>query len=291
MTSTPKSKPSGAQITTAVTTTVGMSLTLLMIGMLLVLGFLGYHWEQELRQEARVQVYFQRDIDSEQLAIAQETLRTDPGVESAEFIAAEQASADLEEELGESFVDFLGYVPLSDVMDLRMKPDWSTTAELQAAVKRMEQIAGVAEVVWQAELLQQIESAINRLMVPLLGLAFLFMLAAIALMNNTIRLTVFARRFVIKTMQLVGAHPRAIRTPFIRQGIFYGLISGSLAFAAVNGVLTLVQFQNTSILEPFSAVTLGVLFAVLLLLGGLLGGISTAVAVNRFLRKRLDTLH
>lgn len=268
-----------------------MSLTLLMIGMLLVLGFLGYHWEQELRQEARVQVYFQRDIESDVLAQAQETLRTDPGVESVEFIAAEKASADLEEQLGESFVDFLGYVPLSDVMDMRMKPDWSTTAELQSAVERMEQIVGVSEVVWQAELLQQIESAINRLMMPLLGLAMLFMLAAIALMNNTIRLTVFARRFVIKTMQLVGAHPRAIRTPFIRQGIFYGLISASLAFAAVNGILTMVQFQNTSILEPFSVVTLGTLFGVLLLLGALLGGISTAVAVNRFLRKRLDTLH
>lgn len=291
MTTIRKTRPSGAQITTAVTTTVGMSLTLLMIGMLLVLGFLGYHWEQELRQEARVQVYFQRDIESDVLAQAQETLRTDPGVESVEFIAAEKASADLEEQLGESFVDFLGYVPLSDVMDMRMKPDWSTTAELQSAVERMEQIVGVSEVVWQAELLQQIESAINRLMMPLLGLAMLFMLAAIALMNNTIRLTVFARRFVIKTMQLVGAHPRAIRTPFIRQGIFYGLISASLAFAAVNGILTMVQFQNTSILEPFSVVTLGTLFGVLLLLGALLGGISTAVAVNRFLRKRLDTLH
>lgn len=284
-------RPSGAQITTALTTTVGMSLTLLLIGLLIVLGFLGMHWEQQLRQEARVQVFFQREVEGNVLLEAKEMLRTDPAVESVSFIAAEEASADLEAQLGESFVDFLGYVPLSDVMDLRMKPDWSTTAELQMAVNRMEQIPGISEVVWQSELLEQIEGTIERLMAPLAGLALLFMFAAFALMNNTIRLTIFARRFIIKTMQLVGAHPRAIRSPFIQQGVFYGVISGGIAFTAVNGILSLVTFQNTDLLEPFSIVYMAILFAILTFTGGVFGGVSTAIAVNRFLRSRLDRLH
>jgi cell division transport system permease protein len=289
--STPSRRPSGAQITTAVTTTVGMSLTLLLIGLLIVIGFLGVHWEQQLRQEARVQVFFQREVDANVLLEGKELLRTDPAVESVAFIEAEAASADLEAQLGESFVDFLGYVPLSDVMDLRMKPDWSTTTELQAAVSRMEQIPGISEVVWQSELLEQIEQTIERLLAPLAGLALLFMFAAFALMNNTIRLTIFARRFVIKTMQLVGAHPRAIRSPFIQQGVFYGVISGGIAFCAVNGILSLVTFQNTALLEPFSLIYLVILFVILTFLGGVFGGVSTAIAVNRFLRSRLDRLH
>ena len=289
--SSPSHRPSGAQITTAVTTTVGMSLTLLLIGLLIVIGFLGVHWEQQLRQEARVQVFFQREVDANVLLESKELLRTDPAVESVTFIEAEAASADLEAQLGESFVDFLGYVPLSDVMDLRMKPDWSTTTELKAAVSRMEQIPGISEVVWQSELLEQIEQTIERLVVPLAGLALLFMFAAFALMNNTIRLTIFARRFVIKTMQLVGAHPRAIRSPFIQQGVFYGLISGGIAFCAVNGILSLVTFQNTALLEPFSLIYLVILFVILTFIGGVFGGVSTAIAVNRFLRSRLDRLH
>jgi cell division transport system permease protein len=289
--SSPSHRPSGAQITTAVTTTVGMSLTLLLIGLLIVIGFLGVHWEQQLRQEARVQVFFQREVDANVLLESKELLRTDPAVESVTFIEAEAASADLEAQLGESFVDFLGYVPLSDVMDLRMKPDWSTTTELKAAVSRMEQIPGISEVVWQSELLEQIEQTIERLVVPLAGLALLFMFAAFALMNNTIRLTIFARRFVIKTMQLVGAHPRAIRSPFIQQGVFYGVISGGIAFCAVNGILSLVTFQNTALLEPFSLIYLVILFVILTFIGGLFGGVSTAIAVNRFLRSRLDRLH
>ena len=263
-------RPTGAQITTAVTTTVGMSLTLLLIGLLIVLGFLGMHWEQQLRQEARVQVFFQREVEANVLLEAKEMLRTDPAVE---------------------FVDFLGYVPLSDVMDLRIKPDWSTTAELQTAVSRMEEIPGISEVVWQSELLEQIEGTIERLVAPLAGLALLFMFAAFALMNNTIRLTIFARRFIIKTMQLVGAHPRAIRSPFIQQGVFYGVISGGIAFTAVNGILSLVTFQNTDLLEPFSIVYLVSLFVILTFIGGVFGGVSTAIAVNRFLRSRLDRLH
>lgn len=284
-------RPTGAQITTAITTTVGMSLTLLLIGLLIAIGWIGYHWEQELRQEARVQVYFQRDIESSVLETAHELLRTDPGVESISYIDAATASRDLEVKLGESFIDFLGYVPLTDVMDVRMRPEASTVEALAVAVERMESIAGVSEVVWQSELLGQIEASVDRLVWPLAGLAGLFLLVAIALMNNTIRLTVFARRFLIKTMQLVGAHPQAIRAPFLRQGLLYGIISGALAFVVINGILSLVHLQNASVLEPFGPSALGGLLLILVLLGAFLGVGSTAFAVNRFLKKRLDTLH
>lgn len=280
-----------SQITTAVTTTVGMTLTLLMMGLLIVMAYLGSQWEKQLRQEARVQVFFQRELDGTLLESARETLRTDPSVERVSYLDAATASRELELELGESFVDFLGYIPLADVMDIQMKGAWSTTEELTLAVERMEQIPGVEEVVWQKALLQQIESTLDRLFWPLLGLALVFLLAAIALINNTIRLTVYARRFIIKTMQLVGAHPQSIRNPFIRQGLLYGVLSASLAFASINGLLFAVQWHNSSLAAFFSPLSLLILWGILLVLGATLGGISTAVAVNRFLRKRLDSLH
>ena len=280
-----------SQITTAVTTTVGMTLTLLMMGLLIVMAYLGSQWEKQLRQEARVQVFFQRELDATLLESARETLRTDPSVERVSYLDAATASRELELELGESFVDFLGYIPLADVMDIQMKGAWSTTEELTLAVERMEQIPGVEEVVWQKALLQQIESTLDRLFWPLLGLALVFLLAAIALINNTIRLTVYARRFIIKTMQLVGAHPQSIRNPFIRQGLLYGVLSASLAFASINGLLLAVQWHNSSLSAFFSPLSLLILWGILLVLGATLGGISTAVAVNRFLRKRLDSLH
>jgi cell division transport system permease protein len=282
---------SASQITTAVTTTVGMTLTLLMMGLLIVLAYLGSQWEKQLRQEARVQVFFQRELDADVLESARESLRTDPSVEIVTYLDAATASRPLEQELGESFVDFLGYIPLADVMDIQMKPDWSTTEELTLAVERMEQIPGVENVVWQKALLQQIEATLERVFWPLLGLAMVFLFAAIALINNTIRLTIYARRFIIKTMQLVGAHPQSIRAPFIRQGLVYGVLSGSLAFATINALLLAVQWNNASISVFFTPLILLILLGILLVLGVTLGGISTTIAVNRFLRKRLDTLH
>ena len=114
------SRYSASQITTAVTTTVGMTLTLLMMGLLIVMGYLGSQWEKQLRQEARVQVFFQRELDPDVLESARESLRTDPSIENVTFLDAETASRTLEKELGESFVDFLGYIPLADVMDIQM---------------------------------------------------------------------------------------------------------------------------------------------------------------------------
>ena len=260
-----------SQITTAVTTTVGMTLTLLMMGLLIVMAYLGSQWEKQLRQEARVQVFFQRELDATLLESARETLRTDPSVERVSYLDAATASRELELELGESFVDFLGYIPLADVMDIQMKGAWSTTEELTLAVERMEQIPGVEEVVWQKALLQQIESTLDRLFWPLLGLALVFLLAAIALINNTIRLTVYARRFIIKTMQLVGAHPQSIRNPFIRQGLLYGVLSASLAFASINGLLFAVQWHNSSLAAFFSPLSLLILWGILLVLGATLG--------------------
>lgn len=286
-----KSRFSASQITTAVTTTIGMTLTLLMVGVLVVLAFLGSQWEKQLRQEARVQVFFQRELDSDVLESARETLRTDPTIEKVTYLDPTTASMALEKELGESFVDFLGYIPLTDVMDIQMKPAWSTTEELTATVERLEEIPGVLEVVWQKELLQQIEGALNRLFRPLLGLALVFLIAAIALINNTIRLTIYARRFIIKTMQLVGAHPQSIRAPFILQGLLYGVLSGTLAFAAINALLYAAQWQGANISSLFTPIALLMLWSLLLILGASLGSISTAIAVNRFLRKRLDTLH
>lgn len=287
----PNPRYSASQITTAVTTTVGMTLTLLMMGLLIVLAYLGSQWEKQLRQEARVQVFFQRELDADVLESARESLRTDPSVEIVTYLDAATASRSLEQELGESFVDFLGYIPLADVMDIQMKPDWSTTEELTLAVERMEQIPGVENVVWQKALLQQIEATLERVFWPLLGLAMVFLFAAIALINNTIRLTIYARRFIIKTMQLVGAHPQSIRAPFIRQGLVYGVLSGSLAFATINALLLAVQWNNASISVFFTPLILLILLGILLVLGVTLGGISTTIAVNRFLRKRLDTLH
>ena len=281
----------GSRLTTAITTTVGMTLTLVMVGTIAVLALLGRTWERQLRQEARVQVYFEVEGDTAALAWAQEALRTDPAITDARFLDPETASRELEKDLGESFVDFLGYVPLPPVYDLTVHHDHASTDSMAVLVKRLQGIPGVADVVWQEELLGSIEATLRRLYVPLGAVALLFLLVAVALINNTIRMTVFARRFTIKTMQLVGAHPRTIRAPFLQQGAGYGAISGLLAFAVVMGLLAVFRAQAGNLGTTLVPQSVALLAGLLVVTGVGIGLISTTVAVNRYLRKRAEDLH
>ncbi len=280
-------RTSQAQLTTQFTTIVGMSLTLFLMA-LIGLGWLfGHHATVQLRQQVHVQVYLQRDLDASAVETARLAVASDPAVAAASYLDPEEAAAELEEELGESFVAFLGYVPLPPVIDVRILPAQAHAEALAEAATRFDALPGVADVVWQGDLLSNIEATINRLTPPLLVVAFVCLMVAMALLNNTIRLTIFARRFLIRSMQLIGARPRLVRRPFLIQGLMLGLASGVFSFAGVVGLLAMLK-PHVGALDPtFLAVAGGSLVGA----GALLGTVFSGVAVNRYLRADLSQLH
>lgn len=280
-----------SQTTTTFTTLVGMTLTLVLIGLLSVVALLGARWEKQLRQEVRIQVYFQRDIDESLLKSAILSVTTDKAVEAGEYLDPKSEAENLEQELGEDFIDFLGYVPLPPAMNVKVKPEFGRSEELELLEARLNEVPGVSDVVWQSGLLGKIEATIDRLMLPLAGLVLVCLFIALALMNNTVRLTVFSRRFLIRNMQLVGAKPSFIRKPFINQGLILGITSGLLAFALLMGGLAGLKayaFESAILLSGEIVV---IMAAVLIALGGLLGIISTTLAVNRYLHLDIGRLH
>lgn len=280
-------RTSQAQLTTQFTTIVGMSLTLFLMA-LIGLGWLfGHHATVQLRQQVHVQVYLQRDLDASAVETARLAVASDPAVAAASYLDPEEAAAELEEELGESFVAFLGYVPLPPVIDVRILPAQAHAEALAEAATRFDALPGVADVVWQGDLLSNIEATINRLTPPLLVVAFVCLMVAMALLNNTIRLTIFARRFLIRSMQLIGARPRLVRRPFLIQGLMLGLASGVFSFAGVVGLLAMLKPHVGAFDPTFLAVAGGSLVGA----GALLGTVFSGVAVNRYLRADLSQLH
>ena len=280
-------RTSQAQLTTQFTTIVGMSLTLFLMA-LIGLGWLfGHHATVQLRQQVHVQVYLQRDLDASAVETARLAVASDPAVVAASYLDPEEAAAELEEELGESFVAFLGYVPLPPVIDVRILPAQAHAEALAEAATRFDALPGVADVVWQGDLLSNIEATINRLTPPLLVVAFVCLMVAMALLNNTIRLTIFARRFLIRSMQLIGARPRLVRRPFLIQGLMLGLASGVFSFAGVVGLLAMLKPHVGALDLTFLAVAGGSLVGA----GALLGTVFSGVAVNRYLRSDLSQLH
>ena len=191
-TNAPRPKTSQAQLTTQFTTVVGMSLTLFLLGGLGMVAWMGHWATGALRQQVHVQVYLQRELSSHQLDAARLAITADPAVAQAVYLDPTEAASQLEEELGESFVSFLGYVPLPPVVDVMMRPENAEPLLLKEVAGRMEAIPGVADVVWHNDLLAAIQRALDRWTPMLLGAAVLGLFVALALLNNTIRLTIFA---------------------------------------------------------------------------------------------------
>lgn len=284
-------KMPASQATTTLTTIVGMTLTLVLVGMLAVVAMLSSRWEKQLRQEVRIQVYFQRDLDNAFLKTALASVESDVAIEEAKYLDPKSEAEKLEETLGEDFIDFLGYVPLPPAMDVKVRGEWGTSDKLPALADRINDIPGVSEVVWQNNLLSKIEKTMLKLFYPLVSFAGICFLIALALMNNTVRLTVYARRFLIRNMQLVGAKPSFIRKPFIKQGVLLGVTSGFLSLALIMGGLTLLKSYSPEASISLTTEFIGVMTAGLTLTGGLLGIVSTTLAVNRYLSLDLGKLH
>lgn len=283
----PKPRASRAQLTTQFTTVVGMSLTLFMVGMLGMAAWFGHWASLQLQQHVHLQVHLQRELSQAQIDGARLAVTADPAVAQTTYLDPADAAAQLEQELGESFVEFLGYVPLPPVIDVMVRPDHAQPESLAQAASRIEGVQGVSEVVWSAGLLQSIHDTLGAWFPALASVCAVSLLVALALLNNTIRLTVFARRFLIRNMQLVGAKPGMIRRPFIAQGLVLGVGSGLLAFAAMMGMLALLKAQMGA-LDP---AIFGLLAGGLMSLGGVLGAGFSGVAVNRYLHADLSKLH
>tara|TARA_B000000532_G_scaffold237209_1_gene224304 strand:+ start:621 stop:1481 length:861 start_codon:yes stop_codon:yes gene_type:complete len=284
-------KMPASEATTTLTTIVGMTLTLVLIGLLSVVAMLGSRWEKQLRQEVRIQVYFQRDLDPTLLKSALTAVETDDAVEEARYLDPKTEAEKLEETIGKDFIDFLGYVPLPPAMDVKVRSNYGTSEMLPLLAKRLDDVAGVSEVVWQNNLLSKIENTIRRLFYPLLAISAICFFIALALMNNTVRLTVFARRFLIRNMQLVGAKPSFIRRPFIKQGLLLGISSGFLSLAIIMGGLTLLKSYSPEASISLTLEFIALMGAGLTTIGCLLGVVSTTLAVNRYLRLDLGRLH
>ncbi|MDG2246321.1 MAG: permease-like cell division protein FtsX [Flavobacteriales bacterium] len=268
-----------------------MTLTLTMLGLISLLYLFGEKWQEQLREQVLVQVFLEKDMDETAISRVKKQLEAQPYTKLADYVTAEKASQSMEEELGEEFVDFLGYLPIPPSIDLQLEPQYASLDSLNWIAEDIGSVEGVTEVEYQKVLLGKLEENLRRASLPLLVLAGLLLLIAIALINNTIRLSIFSRRFIIKSMQLVGATRGFIRRPFIRKGVWYGIIAGILAFAVIVGLMALFRKMSSNMLEAIDIFTFAKLFGIVVLLGILIAWVSTHFAVNKYIRLRQDQLY
>ena len=287
-TGSPRSRAHGFS---AFSTSVGVALTLMVLGAMMslamVVGDLRAEWLSSLRVEVALDREDTRNPDTWLHRWAE-----DAAVAEARYISADSASAELERELGEPFMDFLGSAPLPAVVELTLDPQWMSDAGvsgLAEAARRWEGLPGVSRVNYPKRVLERLDRGFSDWTVPASLAAVLLMLLVVAQISNVVRLSVFGRRHLIRSMELVGAPRARIRRPFLGEAMGYGAVGALLASAAVVGML--------AGLKPFLGVlqdwTFGELWPILLVqlgAGLAMTGLSARWAVGRYLGASLDRL-
>jgi cell division transport system permease protein len=281
-----------ASTISSISTIIGITLVLILVGTLLIVSLLGNAVTGHYRGQVVVQVMLADDISLQDAQLLKKHIEGKPFCSEASFLSKEEAAAMMEEELGEEFVDFLGYNPLPASIDIHIQPDFSEENKLKEIVQELEKNPAVNEVVFQHDLLRQMNTNLNKWSVGISLIGVVLLIIAIVLIVNTIQLAIFSQRFIIKSMQLVGATHWFIQKPFLRKGLWFGFLASILALA----ILFMLLYAFRADLQDMITILqegqrLLVLMSGVLLIGLSLSGIATAYAVNRFIRTDADKLY
>lgn len=277
--------------TSNISTVVGIALVLFMLGSLLFVILNAKKLSDHVKESFRMQVFLKEDAKDADILKFKTLLEAEDFVVETKYISKEEAVLMMEEEIGENFVEFLGFNPLQASLDVHLEAEYAHSDSLVWIEEVILANPRVKEVIYQPDLIDLINENIRKISLVVLGFSLLLLIIAIALINNTIRLSVFSQRFVIRSMQLVGATRGFIMRPFIWQGIVNGIWAAILALILIVGVLYVVKSELPELMSIQDIKSLIELFGLVILLGIFISVISTIFAVGKYIRSDLNKLY
>jgi len=272
-------------------TVISITLVLFMLGLLGLLLLNTKKLSDYAKENIGFSIMIREGVKEAEIMALLKKLDTEEYVKSTEYIPKEKAAVQLKKELGEDFIGFLGYNPLLPTIDLRLKAEYANLESVSRIEKRLLANTEVKEVFYQKDLLEMVNQNMKRISLIILGFSVVLMIIAIALINNTIRLSVYSRRFIIRTMQLVGATRTFIRRPFIRNGIIDGFVSAIVAIGLLIVVVYLLIQEIPELIQMVDVALYAGLIIIVLLLGILISWFCTWLSVRRYLRMKTDELY
>jgi len=288
---TEKNVGSGRLRASYITSVISIMLVLFMLGLLGMIILHGKKLSDYVRENISISVMLKDNVTDDLVQNYMRRLQKTSYVKQAEFISREQAAKELSNELGEDFVQFLGYNPLPASIDLQLRAGYANSDSIARIEKQLLTSNLVKEVVYQKSLIDQVNSNISKISLVIMSFSLILLIISVVLINNTIKLSIYAKRFLIRSMQLVGATENFIRLPFIKKSIAHGVIAAVIANLLLIGTLFLAQQRIPEIAELQDVKQFALFFAGVLVLGVVLSVVSTWFSVNKFLRMKVDSLY
>lgn len=277
--------------TSSVTVVISLALVLFMLGLLGLVVINAKKLSNHIKENVGFQVVLKDTTTQAELDILKQEISSSAFTKQVDYISKDEAAKKLQKDLGEDFITFLGYNPLLSSLDVKLNSDYANIDSLAGFEKQIMQKHFVKEVIYHKDMIKQVNDNAKVISLYILIFSGLLLVVAIALINNTIRLSIYAKRFLIRTMYLVGATQGFIRMPFILKGVRQGVIAGLLAGFLLAGFLVLSTNYIPDLLQLQDPNLLAALFAGIVALGVLISGLSAALSVSRYLRLKTDDLY
>jgi cell division transport system permease protein len=272
-------------------TTLSIALILFLFGLLGLLLINTKRLSDYVMENLGVTLIIKENTREVDILKLQKTLEASPFIKSTRFVEKQAAAEELKKELGEDFVDFLGYNPLLSSIDVKLYAEYANPENLTSLEAQLLKNPEIQEVYYQKNLVKQLNSNVKKLSMIILVLGIIMFIIFIALINNTIRLSIYSKRYIINSMQLVGATRSFIRFPFIVKSVIHGIYGALIACS----ILLLIFFSYQSELKDFidfqNSASLALLVGGIFFVGIFMTALSTYFAVNNFLRMKFDELY
>ena len=272
---------------------ISISLVLFLLGVFALLMMHAQKLSHHLKENIGFEIVMNSNVKEANILRLKKELEAMPAVKSAEYITKEEAIRRLSDDLGEDFLQWLGEEenPLLPSIDVRFNAAWANPDSLNVIENQLLKNNNIKEIYYQKSLVDLINQNVKRIGIALMAASILLLVIAITLIRNTIRLSIYSKRFLVRSMQLVGATPAFIRRPFIRKGVwqgFFGALFADLFLSAMLYGLT-KKIPELSLIQDYRIVV-GI-FVGIVVLGIILGGLSTRLALRKYLNADVDRLY
>lgn len=268
--------------------TISITLVIYMLGLIGLLIINAGRLSDYARENIGISIFLSNEDQEMDIIRLQKELDASDYVIETIFISKDEAARLLKEELGEDFQEFLGFNPLPSSIDIKLSAKYANPDSIAVIEKQLKKNPLVKEIYYQKSLINLVNENVKKISVVLFFFTILFLIISVALINNTIRLAFYSKRFIINTMQLVGASPAFIQKPFVLKSSFFGGLGSLIAimFLIISVYLVQATFEGIIIISDKILV-----FSVMFFLGILISALSTIFSVNKFLRMKTNQLY
>lgn len=274
-----------------VTSSISTTLVLLLLGLVVFFVLGAHNLSVYVKENINFSILISDDMKESDILKLQKKLDKEPFVKATEYISKKQALREQTEAMGTDPQEFLGYNPFTASIEVKLHSDYANSDSIAKIEKKIKKNTNIQEVLYQKDLIDAVNDNIRNISLMLLGLAVILTFISFALINNTIRLTIYSERFLIHTMKLVGASWSFIRRPFLRRNFWIGVLSAVIADAVLWGAAYWLVSYEPELIRVITPDVMLLVSVSVLIFGVLITWLCALLSINKYLKMKAGTLY